>query len=45
MFDSSSSDSVVDVYAFDDRALLVSQDGDKTCLATISVDDLLKNNR
>ena len=43
MFDSSPSDSVVDVYAFDDKVLLVNQDGDKTCLTTISVDDLLKN--
>ena len=40
-----SSASIIDVYVFDDKALLVTQDMDKTCLTTISVDDLLKNNR
>jgi len=34
----------VDVYVFDDKAVLVTQDMDKTCLTTISVEDLLKNN-
>lgn len=45
VFTPSSSESLVDVYVFDDKALLVTQDMDKTCLTTISVDDLLKNNR
>lgn len=45
VFTPSSSESLVDVYVFDDKALLVTQYMDKTCLTTISVDDLLKNNR
>lgn len=42
-FISSSESPRSDVYVFDDKALLVTQDMDKTCLTTISVDDLLKN--
>lgn len=45
VFVSSSESPRADVYVFDDKALLVTQDMDKTCLTTISVDDLLKNNR
>ena len=45
VFTPSSPASIVDVYIFDDKALLITQDMDKTCLTTISVDDLLKNNR
>lgn len=45
VFISSSGSPHADVYIFDDKALLVTQDMDKTCLTTINVDDLLKNNR
>ena len=41
VFTPSSSASLVDVYVFDDKALLVTQEMGKTCLTTISVDDLL----
>lgn len=44
VFVSSSESPRADVYVFDDKTLLVTQDMDKTCLTTISVDDLLKNN-
>jgi len=44
VFTPSSPASLVDVYVFDDKAVLVTQDMDKTCLTTISVEDLLKNN-
>lgn len=43
VFVSSSESPRADVYIFDDKVLLVTQDMDKTCLTTISVDDLLKN--
>lgn len=45
VFVSSSESPRADVYVFDDKALLVTQDMGKTCLTTISVNDLLKNNR
>lgn len=45
VFVSSSESPRADVYVFNDKALLVTQDMDKTCLTTISVDDLLKNTR
>lgn len=44
VFVSSSESPRADVYVFDDKALLVTQDMDKTCLTTINIDDLLKNN-
>lgn len=44
VFVTSSGSPRADVYVFDDKAVLVTQDMDKTCLTTISVEDLLKNN-
>lgn len=43
-FISSSESPRADVYVFDDKALLITQDMDKTCLTTISVAELLKHN-
>lgn len=44
VFVSSSESPRADVYVFDDTALVVTQDMDRTSLTTIKVDDLLKNN-
>lgn len=36
------SSSIVDVYLFDEKAVIVTQDMDKTCLAEIKIEDLIK---